>query len=239
MMPEVDMYRNNCYQLTIQSSYIRLYRRENSISRSVGYVQHLFQGDQKSKVQVLVDKSQQSFLLVIDGRPIQTWRDVSPALAGQGTGVQFLNNQSSPLTISDFRVMEWQGPASQLDPQVDSVDEDVLLLINGDSIKGTITAMDATSISLKTEFDTLPIPVKRITRATFAKETRARARRYKGDVEILLAGEGRLTLKLDALTTDHVNGYSENFGDVTMPIERVRDIRFNLYRELQLIKTTP
>ncbi|GAF71164.1 unnamed protein product, partial [marine sediment metagenome] len=58
-----------------------------------------------------------------------------------------------------------------------------------------------------------------------------RARRNKEDVKAQFRSGGSITVRLTKLEDNTIEGSSENFGKVTMPVEAFRVIEFNVYRE--------
>ena len=80
-----------------------------------------------------------------------------------------------------------------------------------------------------TPYATMDIPIERIGAIYFGAGTSERARRYAGDVELFFPNRQRLTIKIRKLEDGRLEGFSENFGDLTLNLFAFVGMRFNLY----------
>ena len=131
-----------------------------------------------------------------------------------------------------FNIIEWDGatlPDKATAPQ--KMKRDLLELVNGDKVTGTLSAIAGEKLSFKTSYASIEVPMQRVASITMSDETAERARRNRHDVRIHLADGGSITLDLKSLSERRITGSGEGYGQVTVSLDSVARLDFNIYDE--------
>ncbi|MFC1462567.1 hypothetical protein ACFLQU_03070, partial [Verrucomicrobiota bacterium] len=144
----------------------------------------------------------------------------------------FYGYSSHPIKVTDFVVKKWDGttlPGKSTAPGKTA--QDVLELLNGDKVTGTLRGIDEGKLSFKTSYASIDIPMQRVSAIAMSGEKAERARRNRNDIRIHLADAGSMTVDLKSLAEGKIAGSSENCGDVTVSMDSVVKLDFNIYDE--------
>jgi len=228
-------YSGNCYALRISSATAYLYRFErNTSSHSMGSVniqQFINDGSNRMRVNLLVDRKSKTFTLMINGAQVKKWVETGP-FAALGKGILFHPRNQGLLRISNIRIAEWDGRTpekAEATPKEGS--GELVYFSNGDKVSGRLLSVLDGKARLDTSYATLDIPLERMTRVEMSPGSQERARRNIGDVRAHFAERGVVTLNLSGATDTELTGFSENFGEVALPLEAFRLLEFNIYEE--------
>ncbi|MEM7394042.1 MAG: hypothetical protein AAF492_17010 [Verrucomicrobiota bacterium] len=229
----IRTYSGNGYVIRPYSTYIRLYRYANGSSSSLANASYSgFQGKNKARFKLLIDKSKSSIMLSINNQLVNHWVDPN-GFAGLGNGIAFnTSTTTAKIRISNIKVSAWDGSVPSRLGEAERTREDVLELANSDRITGKLVDIKENTVALDTEYATLKIPVDRVKRINLSGEDAERARRNVEDVQITLHTGGALTLKLKETAERKLHGSSENFEDpIELALDAIKGLELNLYDE--------
>lgn len=220
------------YMLQLSGSSGQLYRKSNdSGSRTLSSEIRLGRtGNNQPRtlaVQIFLDRTKGLLALFVNGTSAGQWTEVN-GFPGKGKSLLFQSGNGMRHRIGPIAVLSWDGTL----PQPGDVGEresptDVLDLANGDKISGKLLSINAKVARLETTYAPMDIPLDRVTAMTFAKTGKQKARLNKNDIKCRFRGGGELTVDLQSLTGDRLQGSSENFGDIKLDLRAVESIKFN------------
>jgi len=226
-------YNGNAYALRFRPSAIQLTRcTQNNGSQTIGTHEapELFGSNKRTaNIQVLVDKKQRTFVVLVDGQKIKEWADPAGMFAGLGSNIVFQSSSSSyRIKISKVVVRKWNGriPGAK---STGSKDEDLVRFGNDDKVSGSLKRIAEDEALLQTRYAEMKVPVDRIECVVFAEAGMARARRNSGDIRAHFAGGDSLTFQLAGLDATNIKGSSENWGEAVMPLRLFKRLEFNIY----------
>lgn len=228
----LQSYSSNCYSLQIRGSSVYMYQYSTQSGRDMGGNANVTQFRQKkdAKFNILADSKSQRFTLLIDGQMIKQWNATQPA-GNTGNGIVFFP-QNRPIKISNISISKWDGEIPQAESSSETeVKEDIIEFVNEDKVSGNLLSIADENAELETSYATLDIPLKRIVKVQMSSEAAQRARRNKNDVRAHFAKTGVVTMELKSIKDNTVNGSSENFGPVKMPLEAFDRLEFNIYED--------
>jgi hypothetical protein len=231
----IEKVSGNYYMLQISSSsvYMRRYTR-NQGSQNMWNMNHSDFSNNRSthaRFNLLVDKKAKSFSLLINGTLIKQWTDPG-SFAGLGNGIMFAPQNPGGMKFYNIRISEWDGTIPQpTQEQEEDSKEDQVQFVNKDKVSGTLVGIAEGKATFRTEFATMDVPLDRIGEIVFSMTEVERARRNKEDIRLTFVQNGQLTLQLRKVEKSMVYGYSENFGEVKIPLEAFRELEFNIYEE--------
>lgn len=227
--------QQNGYSLQVSGGSIHMYRYDRNMgSQHLGNIEYQrFSSGQVrgATFTVLADRAKKTFVLLIDGQMVRQWTDPAAA-AMTGKVMLFQPQQQSGIKLSNIRVSEWDGKIPQAGGAGDvEVKEDLIRFVNGDKVSGKLKTIGGVSVQFETSYAPMEIPMERISEITMGTSSLERARRNKEDVRAVFAGQGVVTLKLVKFEKGSLTGWSENFGDIILPVEAFRRLEFNIYAE--------
>ena len=110
-------------------------------------------------------------------------------------------------------------------------EEDLVRLINGDKLSGKLDTIANGQLNFVTSYAKLEIPLARVVEIVMAAKTVEKPRRQANDLRAYFVDGGRLTLSLDKLSPDALNGGSECFGKANFQRGAFQRLQFNVYDE--------
>ncbi len=229
----IQHYSGNCYLLQVsgQSIYLQRYS-SNSGSQNLGNANiERFQRPtiKSAKFTLLVDKQERKLVLLVDGEIVRQWNDPNP-FGGLGNGILFQPQEQGNLRVSNIHVRDWDGkmPAAEDEPKAD---EDRIHFVNSDKVSGTLNTITAGQVSFATAYATLTVPIERVAEINFSPAATHRARRNKHDMRARFKDAGQVTVNLAKMEAGTLEGKSENFGLIKMPMQAFSELEFNIYTE--------
>ena len=188
-------------------------------------------GARKAVFELFIDRKKAAFTLFLNGKQIKQWTDAK-GYAGKGNHISFQSQVQGGLRFTGIRVAAWDGVVP--DPKEDTAPAatlDGIWFVNRDRIEGSVLAIRDGRAHVKSELTgEVEIPLERISEIHLAPESRERARRNKGDVRLSLLGGLTLTADVRELAAGVISAGSENFDQVRIPLPRVQEMEFNIYR---------
>ncbi len=227
---QMHRYGSDCYLLEISGLRIKLSRfTANGGMNSLGEKQvPSLRKNKRVVVQLNADKENRQFHLFINGKHIEGFVD-SQMFIGRGTAIVFHSDaKKSNFSIGNISVAEWDG--SVIGGDIGELSgQDHIEFVNRDKVSGTMSTITGDTAKFHTPYATMDIPIERIGAIYFGAGASERARRYAGDVELFFPNRQRLTIKVRKLEDGRLEGFSENFGDLTLNLHAFVGMRFNLY----------
>ncbi|MEN9361274.1 MAG: hypothetical protein RL095_2809 [Verrucomicrobiota bacterium] len=231
-----DASGGNVYMLTFNNNYLQAQRMTtNEGGDSMGHFPMRNGLRSGARVSLYTDKTTKTLSVVIDGKLVRSFTD-SNDFAGKGNIIGF-QGQNGQVRVTDLRVSPWDGrlPGEEgkapKEGAANASKTDVCTFGNGDIQSGTLKTLKAGVATFSTNFGDLQIPLERVALLELSQEEAEKARKNAGDVELIMAGIGKVTLKLNALSEDAVQGESENFGKGSFNIKAFNNLRMNIYKE--------
>lgn len=224
----------NCYMMQVSgaSGYMYRYSTQGGAKNlgSMSLPQFKQHQPGRVRVQILADKAARTFTFLIDGSVVKSWTDAN-AFAGGGTGLVFYPHSHRDLRISGIRVSEWDGKIPEQGEAVKRVEEDLIRFINRDKISGKLKSIADETVIFETPYATLTVPIKRVTELIFSDAGAERARRRRNDVRAEFREMGSVTFDLVDLQNNVLQGKSDNFTEIGLPLYVLKSLDFNIYKE--------
>jgi hypothetical protein len=133
-----------------------------------------------------VDKLEKTISLIVDDKLVKTWQEPAE-FAGHGTGVRFVQQGASPLSLNHLKVGRWDGKldaplaastgdASLAKPALPvSTTNDLFQLKNQDAFAGVLKEIRDGTLFVNTSFSALKFPLERVSEIDFATDKTAPA----------------------------------------------------------------
>ncbi len=188
-------------------------------------------GTRKAVFELFIDRKKAAFTLFLNGKQIKQWTDAK-GYAGKGNHISFQSQVQGGLRFTGIRVAAWDGVLpDRKEEAAPAATLDGVWFVNRDRIEGSVLAIREGKARVKSELTgEVDIPLERISEIHLAPESRERARRNKGDVRMSLLGGITLTVDVRELAAGVISAGSENFDQVRIPLPRVQEMEFNIYR---------
>jgi hypothetical protein len=229
----IQTYGGSCYMLIINPTIAHLGRMSaGQGQKTVGSAQtYRFKDAGRTRFRIYTDRNDASITLYVDGVRVHPWRDPD-GFAGAGGGILFYPQSQGLNRLSNIRVREWTGKLPEPESEAPRPTVDRILLVNGDTAEGHVTAITNGATQIEASFRTIGIPLDRMQRIDFAFPEAQRARLYSEDARLFFRNDGYITLKIHAIDAQRVSGYSENYGDLSADLSAFQEVQFNLYRDM-------
>lgn len=225
-------------------------------NRMIGYTQNAvaLQENEKARIEIRTSLKSGKMCLFVDGELIDVWTDPTVDRKDLGRGIQFISSSAQPMQISRIEVGAWDGEVEQapppnvragrrpfaVDPGLD--DEDApepvaeqkpapgrMELRNGDSITGEVISIVDGTITVKTPFREVKLPVEVLRSVAMKTVELERCKRENGDVRGWFPDGSSLVFRLDAAGDGELTGSSQNFGSARFKLAAFSRIEFNIY----------
>lgn len=242
------------YEMTIQtrSVYLRSCKTQKFLGHTPNAV--MLQENEKARIEVRASKKTGKICLFIDGDIIDVWTDPDVATNEFGRGIHFISQNESPVQVSRIEVGAWDGEVEQVpDPQllggirqfgnqIEQMDDEPetiapekkinterMELRNGDSITGEVISIVDGTITVKTPFREVKLPVESLRSVALKPVDLERCKRENGDVRAWFPDGSSMVFRLKGVTDDSLIGDSQNFGTGHFKISAFNRIEFNIY----------
>ncbi len=227
-----DNFYNDCYNLQINGNYVYLYGGQGN--RNFGNHQYReLRKMNKAKIDFFIDKKKQVAVVMINNKLVKKWENLNYSPGGTGF---ILSSQGSygATTFSGLKVTKWDGklPTAGNANAGKGDKEDMVRFTNGDKMSGKILTIAQGKVTLKTEFATMPVPMKNVISMTFSDDDSERARRNKADVNLYFPSGETVTGSLLKMKKGRVTIKSENFETKEFDLRAFIGVKFNVYDDL-------
>lgn len=226
----------NGYSVSLNSSTVYIQKlNRNSGSRQLASinVEKFGRGGAGSAVvQIFIDQKKKSLSLAIDGEVVRTLVDTGGTPAGSSLAFSSSSGRNEPTRITGIKVANWDGrlPSGESD-SASEVKEDTVRLKNGDKLTGKLEGVAGGKVSVTTSFAVLSIPLENAETIALSSVGREIPRRNRMDVRVRFSQSGVLTADLGSIEGDAIRCSSESYGNISISLDMVRSIDFNIYRE--------
>ena len=242
----------NGYEMVFQGNSVHV--KKSGSSNWLGHSTNSgdLRENEKARIEIKVSLDSGKILLYVDGEFIDIWEDEDVDKTKLGKGFHIVSQDSSPLRISNISVSAWDGFTEELpnrqdrfrnrgfqgdfddgEPDAESgqenINENRMVLRNGDSMEGEVTKVANEQITLKTKFSEVEFPVARLKNLVLKSADMETPKRNKGDVRATLADGSRLVFRLDEVEDKTLVGFSQNFGTASFAKDAFTKIEFNIY----------
>jgi hypothetical protein len=209
--------------LNANGAYLMTVHQNGDVSNSSMEIIPGLEQKSRAHIALRVDKMEKTISLIIDDKLVKTWQEPGE-FAGRGTGVRFVQQGVSPITLSHLTVSRWDG---KLDtpPTVAASDDiaakpaasatnDVFQLKNQDSFAGTLQNIRDGALFVKTSFGPMKFPIERVTEIDFATLDKAEPPAPADDAvrAFFSDSEGRVTFQILEWDKGKVTVQSKVFG---------------------------
>ena len=224
-----------CYQISIMNNQVAFARLLRNRGGDQGFGNSEFPRSikkRKMNVQIFADQKKRSFVIFIEGKNIGQWND--PDSTDKLGKYFYFQNQSMSMKLSNIKISSWDGSLPSLiaeDKEADAPEEDTVILTNGDKATGSLKKMVDDKASFVTAFAPMDIPLERISSIILGAKKMERARRNANDIRASFHEGGKITFDLVSMKNGSLSGKSENFGEISVPVEMLSEIEFNIYKE--------
>ena len=250
------------YEMTIQtrSVYLRSCKTQKFLGHTPNAV--MLQENEKARIEVRASRKTGKVCLFVDGQIIDVWTDPDFGTNEFGRGLHFISQNESPVQVSRIEVGAWDGEVDQVPDaqlrggirqfgnQIEQMDDEPepvtpekkpnterMELRNGDSITGEVISIIDGTITVKTPFREVKLPIESLRSVALKPVDLERCKRENGDVRAWFPDGSSMVFRLEGVTDDSLIGYSQNFGTVNFKISAFNRIEFNIYDpELQEIR---
>lgn len=219
----------DAYQVNFSGGHIEFQRKlSGGEERSLGALdlpEHQT-GRRRMHVTILADRLARRFIFLLDGRVAHEFRDAQEFKANgdRSEHLAFMGLDTASLRIFRISVAAWDGRVPRLEGEAGApVDQDILILSNGDNIAGTAHSIELGKARFKTAFGELAIPMERIADLRFANKCAP----LKGTVRCWLNEQDVMTLALEKLTSEVITGFVEGIGPLKLPLGACTRLEFN------------
>lgn len=224
---------NGGYALQTGSSSVYLNRyTKNHGSRSTGdsaSIERFGNGKAtKASYRILVSRETKTIVLIVDGDVVKQWNETA-GISGTGKGISFYPQNNGTFKISNISVSSWDGKIPQPNGAAGVQKEDMIKLSNNDKVSGTVKTIAADQLKFEAAYAAMDIPLARVVEIQLATENAEKASQNKDDVRATFINGGTITIQLGRQEQGKLEGKSDNFGTVSMPLAAFRALEFNIY----------
>lgn len=179
-------------------------------------------------VQIAVNRAEGAMVLHLDGKIVLR------ALAAPGdpsahslvlTAGNRMDTRVREMPIRTLLVSRLSGGLQLPEPKPE---EDAVRFANGDFLVGRVESLTSNSFAFVSSMGRTEAPLEWIAAATLAAKKRAAPRRRDGDVALLFADGGNVTVDLKEFGPQSLTVESDAFGRIAVERDAVRGVRFGL-----------
>ena len=250
----------NYFEFNFQSQYSIYFRKHSTTGRHINQHQRLdhnklrFLREQETmKLDLYIDTEKRIFSLYIENQLSLEYTDPDqgPVLPGQAVKndlkdrdsksrhhFRFFNAKSSPLKITRFDVVAWDGKLPKAIPTSTALPPGFkpkglsISLRNGDRIFGELLGIKNKTATLKTPRGEIKLPLIFIKDLPLISNQAPNEPMFMPhDIRAYFHNGGHLTFELDKLTKDKITGTSQTFGTATFDLSAFHRLDFNIHED--------
>lgn len=242
------------YEMTIQSRSV--YLRSCKTQKFLGHTPNamMLQENEKARIEVRASRKTGKVCLFVDEQIIDVWTDPDFGSNEFGHGIHFISQNDSPVQVSRIEVGAWDGEVDQVPDaqvrggirrfgnQMEQMDDEPepttpekkpntgrMELRNGDSITGEVISIVDGTITVKTPFREVKLPIESLRSVALKPVDLERCKRENGDVRAWFPDGSSMVFRLEGVNGKILVGYSQNFGTVNFRTSAFNRIEFNIY----------
>jgi len=172
-------------------------------------------------ITVRIHRADRTIYLYVDGSLVKQWRDPIETL-GPGTCLRFVNQGPNLVKLSNLVVSEWDGRLDVQTNVVNNITNDVVRLLNRDTLAGTVEAVQDGQVKISTAFGPMRVPLDRVEQIHFAQAGRDKLMAGGYNLEAQFAKRGHLVLKLEGWEDGRLVASSPVFGQARFSLAAFR-----------------
>jgi hypothetical protein len=239
------------YELAFRQQTVSV--RNAKTRKILGYTRNAaaLQENENARIEVRFSAKSGKLALFVDEEIVEIWTDADLERNQGGKGFHLVAVQDSPVQISKIEIAAWDPEVSPLpDPEAAianqgfPMDEDAevekalekpapksdrIELRNGDSLVGEVLGIQGESITIKTPFRDVTLPIEALRSIYLPPVSLERCKRENGDIRIWASDGSSLVFRLLSLKDGLLSGRSQNFGEGTFKLNAIQRIEFNIY----------
>ncbi len=187
---------------------------------------NLFRQANQAHIEILADREQKKFALVVDGALMGRWTEEGD-FAGSGNSVVFSLYSQTKVRVSDLSISRWNGQIAT-EESLTPDKSDLARLTNGnDRISGSVTAIAEGKLAVSASYGDMSIPLDQVADVYLAASSRTTPEAPKNSLRAYFAQGGRLTLGVqEILAPDVLRGQSPIIGEVSCTLDAFYRFRF-------------
>ncbi len=214
-------------------------------------------GVKRSDVQFYADREKGNYYLYLNGKQIARWeegkelqnifeneeadeeeedgKDAKPHDFKPGNILGIRGYDSQNMALNNMNVLEWNGALPYPPEEQDIVGKydresstDKVMLVNGDVLRGSISLQEDGRIRVKSNHYDVIVPTSKVRSLNQKKEEEKKVAQDNSDVRVFLADQSIVSIRLDAVRDGRLEGHSSALGKVSIPIQSLRKVLFNL-----------
>ncbi len=245
---EADEYKNS-YDIRFSNGAVyisstaegRTVRGGRAFRRNFDRIPELQQSGQ-GRFDIYAIRSKGQVQVWFDGKLLNSWQDPAQQRPDLGGSLHLVSQSGSEFSIGELEMIPWDGippqegkKSSQDELLLPSSDGDRLVLINGDSVKGSIGELKEGSLGLVAKELKLEVPIERVRLlrlfnpiyVEFSKVPSPR--QYNRDVRAQLKSGRRITFRLLGFEDGKLIAYNEASGEIKLSLSAFKELSFGLY----------
>ncbi len=191
------------------------FRRMENAEHSLGNLDLSEQlaGRKRTRITILADRQERSFVLLLNGRLVREFRD-RQAFKGKGNHLAFISNNATSLRIFRIAVSPWNGRLPTADDDGQAAAQDALVMANGDRLAGTLRAIALGRASFATSYGTLDVPLVHIAALRFARQPGL----TNGTLRCWFNAQDAVTITLGKIADETIAGTAAGIGKLQLPL---------------------
>ncbi|MBT3667137.1 MAG: SUMF1/EgtB/PvdO family nonheme iron enzyme [Opitutae bacterium] len=228
-------YGNEGYHLSFSNNRLNLQvnkrRKGRTLRETIGSIMvNDLMKEKEARFKILGHRSTKEFIIFVNDQQIARWKDSTEGFHPNQNGILFINQGgNSYIRLKEVNISGWN---KSLFPPEDSKsiapqDSTHVVLENGDSTLVSSITGDKESISMSTKRGTFNVPILRVRNIIFTKPKDKLLKSETSEQILLTQSLGLLSCKLLSISKNQLSGYSPNFGDFTLSLNTIRQIKCN------------
>lgn len=212
------------YQLLVQSnqqlSFLRGSQSRGMSQIGIKQLSEFLGNWLDAKWTFFTDLDARRIWLYVNDQMIANWEDPRD-YKDSGRGLYF-QATGGGMTIKKIRISHWDGRLPDKLASRSAGNSDVVHLLNGDTVSGTLFRLNEQGVGMRTPFGELFIPLRDVDHVVFKQEKPDAVPTPKG-VRVLLDDGSRLTMKLLRIAEGVLYGEVIPWGAVRVPLSSLRE----------------
>lgn len=176
-------------------------------------------------IEILASKKKGELGLVVNGKPIQPWRD-NEGFIGEGRGMRFVHQGQGAIKITNFKIREWDGTVGDDNIESNNLDQDLLVTRDGSRYQGFLSGLTENQLLFKQGEIEAPHKWRDVKAVALAPRARSPRQAPVPDIRLEDRHGGYLNLKLHSWSPTSLEASHENLGSLTLHPAAVKEIQF-------------
>jgi len=189
----------------------------------------------KFHIEIMANLETNEVVLAINGSEVENW-SAPDGLEDPGNLIAFSTDDNASLHINNLKITRWHGSETPYAPKATDASKgmELIKMKNGDIFSGEIRNINEDGLKfISADFGEIILPTENILRIQLPDDALSRKtpRHMQNDIRVRLNQGSSIVFQLLDIKDGKLHGTSETLGDITLPIDQLADIEFNLYIE--------